>query len=46
MTESWGDALAKAANLPPEGGRIELPDGTVIEVVPIEPDETVEPEHG
>ena len=30
--ESWGDALAWAANIPPEGGRIELPDGTIIEV--------------
>lgn len=31
--DSWGDAMAKAKNLPPEGGRIELPDGSVIEVV-------------
>ena len=34
--DSWGDALAKADNLPPEGGRFRLPDGTIIEIVPDE----------
>jgi hypothetical protein len=34
--DSWGDALARAQNMPPEGGRIELPDGWAIEIRPAE----------
>lgn len=34
MTDSWGDAMARAQNCPPWGCRIELPDGAVIEIVP------------
>lgn len=42
-TDSWGDAIAKIEAIGPEGGTIRLPDGTVIEIGPLEPEENDTP---